>query len=1017
MRKLLMLLMCALLTVGQLWAQNRTIHGTVLDENGKPIERASVVIKGTTKGTTTDAEGNFTLTNVPPTTKFIVISSLNFLSREINISNKNTIDVRLESKNDELNEVVVSTGIAKQKKSEYAGAVSSITQKNIEDRPVGSFDQLFQGQVPGLLALTQSGQPGNSTNVIIRGTTSIAGGSTPLYVIDGIPVEASVFQGLNPNDFLTVDILKDAAAAALYGSRGSAGVIVITTKRGVAGKMRLSYNAQMGIKSKPEFGFRPMTTAELLKAQEDYGKIAGGGIAMPGWYYSPVNPRYATLTPAQQAAANQTLDSISKINTNWADYMFRNGPFSNHQLVLSGGAGKTRIYSSLELYNETGTTPRTDMKRISLRNNVDYADDKLSFSLSSSLSYVRRNFQQSTVTNSTGNPFLAVNITTPYALVYKPDGTYATGVGTSFVGANQLDLTYWDRNYNDQLKAVLGTTTSYKIIKNVVASLTTGIDFRETQGTNYGSQLAFSRLTSTTPTGKAGFQSESLTRFFQADVRPSINYSNTFRDKHKVSLGVYGEYLTQAVKSFSLTGYGIDPRTPNTPAAITQGNADNQLYANVGGGKSQNALTSGLAMGTYTLNDKYTVSGSFRYDGSSKLPSNNRWTSFYSVSGIWNIGKENFLMNTRWLNEWRLRASYGGSGDNDNFPSGYGDYGYFPTYAANGNYAGLTTLYVSNVGNPLLTWETTYQLNVGTDFSLFNKRVYGSIDVYDKRTKNLFVQKQLSAEAGGYSILVNGGVLQNKGIELDISYDVVKNKDFTWTINGKAAYNKNNVLSLGGLNSYTVGTSLVTVGKPLGSHFEVKWAGVDASSGAPLYYDLSGKITPVYSANNKVQEFGTWEAPWKGGFGTNLNYKNFGVSILFSWQQGATKVDNLEYFVENPVGFLSGGYNQSSSLNFWKKPGDIATTPSPLYSTNFSSKIIHDASFLRFRDLMITYKLPESTVQKIKFISKATFYVQGSNLFIWTNWRGMDPEAGPSNINLSEYPNPRALTAGLNVTF
>lgn len=1019
MRKFLTLLVMVVFTTFAM-AQNRTVTGKVTDEKGAGVANASVLVKGTTKGVSTLADGTFKI-EVNATTKTLTISSVGFATQEVSIGNKTVINVVLKSVSSNLDEVVVSTGLSRQKKSEFTGAATTVVRKNIENRPVGSFDQLLQGQIPGVLALTGSGQPGNSTNIIIRGQSSISGGSNPLYVVDGIPVEAAVFQGLNPNDFESIDVLRDASASALYGSRGSGGVIVVTTRRGTSGKLKLSYNAQLGLKSRPDFAFRPMTTAELLKAQEDYGRIAatgGGSAAIPGWFYSKNNPRYATLTPTAQAQADYLLDSISKINTNWADYIFRDGPFSNHQISISGGTGKTTLYSSLELYNETGTTARTDMKRVSWRTNVDYQDDRLAVKLSSSLSYVRRNFQQSTTTNSTGNPFLAVNIQTPYALVYKPDGSYATGVGAGFTGANQLDLTKYDQNYNDQLKAVLGITSTYKITNDLTAGITAGIDFRETQNTNYGSKLAFLRTPAATSsvTTLAGFQSESFSRYFQADVRPSLTYSKVIAQKHKLNVSAYGEYIRQFNKAFNLTGYGIDPRTPNTPAAITQGDISNLLIANVGGGKTENSLLSGLAIVSYTFNDKYSFTGSYRYDGSSKLPDANKWTGFYSVSAKWNASKENFLKNVNFINQLDFRASYGGSGNSDNFP--FGDFGYLATYSGTGNYSGLTTLTPSGLGNPALTWETVWQLNIGTDFSLFNNKLYGSIDVYDKRTKDLFVQKQLTAEgAGGSTITVNAGELQNKGIELDLSYDLVRSKNFKWTVNTKVSYNQNSILNLGGLSSYPSGTSLISVGKPLGAHYEVKWAGVDAATGTPLYYTKDGKVTSTYSTTNAVQDFGTWESPWKGGFGTNLRYRAFDLSVLFSWQKNGYKYDNLEYFVENPVGFLSGGYNQSSSLNFWKKPGDIASTPSPLFGSNFSSKLIHDASFLRLRDVTLSYNLPSEAIQKIKFISQVKFYVQGTNLFIWTKWRGMDPEAGPTNINLSEFPNPRAVTAGLNVTF
>jgi hypothetical protein len=250
-----------------------------------------------------------------------------------------------------------------------------------------------------------------------------------------------------------------------------------------------------------------------------------------------------------------------------------------------------------------------------------------------------------------------------------------------------------------------------------------------------------------------------------------------------------------------------------------------------------------------------------------------------------------------------------------------------------------------------------------------------------------------------------------------LNVEVLKKKDFSLTVFNNFAYNKNRVLSLAGEQPYEDGTELIKEGLPLGSHYEVRWGGVDAATGMPLYYDKDGNLTTVYSADNRVQQYGTWEAPYRGGFGLNAKYKSFDFSMLFSWQRGATKVDNLEYFVENPVGFMANGYSQSSDLNFWQHPGDVVNTPSPLYGVSFSSKIIHNSSFLRMRDVRLGYTLPKNLLNRVKYVSGMNLYVQGSNLFMWTHWRGYDPEAGSSNINLSEFPNPRTFTAGLDINF
>ncbi len=1023
MRKLLLTVTAFLLFAGALLAQ-RSITGTVTDDKGNPLPNVSVSVKGTSTGTVTKNDGTFSLT-VPANGKELEFSFLGLTPETVTIGSRTSFSVRMLPAGATTLDDVVVTGIKNVKKSQFTGAANKITERELSSKPVGSFDQILQGRAPGILALTSSGQPGTAANIIIRGSMSISGGSAPLYIVDGNPVEQGVFQALNPNDFVSVDVLRDAATTALYGSRGSGGVIVVTTKRGQSGKMKLTYEGQFGIKAKPDFAFRPMTTPELLEAQRAYGSVLGAGnptaavntnTNIPGWYYSPENPRYQALSASGKATADRLRDSIAGINTNWADLFFRQGTFSNHQINLSGGTGRTRIYSSIALYNEEGTTMRTDMKRVTLRNNLDYADDKFSIQVSTNLGYVKRNFQQSTTTNSTANPFLVTNIQVPYALVYKPNSeNYATGVGARFTGANALDLTRYDANYNDQIKATLGVSMNYNITKDLSASFNAGADFRETQGSNYGSREAFLRTPAgtTSITGRAGFQSEALTRFLTMNVRPGITYKKLINDAHDLEVSAFGEYIQENQKDLNFTGYGIDPRTPNTPGVIQQGNDVNQLYAVVGGGKFETALASVLGMARYTFNNKYTVTGSIRRDGSAKVAPENRWTNFYSVGATWDLGREDFLQNVRFINVLRLRASYGGSGNHNNFPSWYL---WQPTYGS-GTYSGLPTQVATYVGNPDAKWESTWVTNIGLDFELANRRIYGDFNVYDKRTKDLFVQKPLPIESGGTSIQLNAGELQNKGFEWNINAEVIRTRDLVWTIFANGGYNKNKLLSLGGEEPYESGTSYLQVGLPLGSHYEVRWGGVDAATGQALYYDLDGKLTTTYNASNAVTDFGTWEAPWKGGFGTSLRYKGFDLNVLFSWQQGANKMDNLEYFTENPVGFLGVGYNQSADLKFWTKPGDIVNTPSPLYGTNFSSKLIHDASFIRLRDVTLSYTVPQTTFGNTKLISNVQVYVQGTNLYMWTKWRGMDPEAGPVNINLSEFPNPRAFTGGVRVTF
>ena len=1013
MRKVLLSLLfafCFMLTAG---AQDRTITGKVLDNNGAPLSNVTVEVTGGGPGTQTLDDGSFRIT-VSSTAKSLIFSRVGYTSVTSPIRGFNMTVVLLMAGNT-LDDVVI-TGISTVKKSQFTGAVSKIGGRDIENKPFGNFTQGLQGNVAGLIALTGSGAPGTSANVVIRGTGSLQGGTDPLYVLDGIPIESGVFQSLNPNDFASIEVLRDAPSLSLYGNRGSAGVIVITTKRGRVGKLQVGYGVQYGIKARPDFAFTPMTTAELLKAQENYGVIVGSTAntpVLPGYFYSRLNPRFATLTPVQQATEAATYDSLRKINTVWNDEIFRTGIFQNHTINLSGGNGPMRMFSSIGFYQEQGTTLRTDMTRITARNNLDYVGERFTFQSSFNFGVTKRNFQQSTATANLGNPFLSSTLAVPYLIPRNPDGTYATGVPAKFALTNTLDLTEKDRNYNNQIKGTIGFVTAYKLSQRLSLGLTTGLDFRETQGSNYGSTLAFSRRTSASITGRAGFQTETLDRYLTGNVRPSITYKNIKNEKHDFETSLIGEYVTERTKFFGVTGFGTDPKRPNTIEALPPVNAVNQFFPNIFGDKGTSNIFSGLLTGRYTYADKYTISGSYRQDASSKLNKANRVQDFYSVGLSWVASSEKFLENSKFINYLQLRASYGSSGNSNNFPGGF--YPYQATYGG-GAYSGLNTIIATYPGNPDLKWETTFTANLGADFEMWQRRIYGNVNVYDRRTKDLFVQKPLSVTSGFAFLNVNAGELSNRGVELELNVDVVKRKNFIWTILGNAAYNKNNIESLGGQQSYEQGTGLITVGKPVGEAFEVKSAGIDASNGKPLFYNKKGEITDVYSAADRVQQYGTYEAPYKGGFGTRIQFSGFDLSVMFSFQQGSVKTDNLQFFLENH-NFMAAGYNQSNTYKPWNKPGDLASSPSPAYGVNFTSALIHDASFLRFRDLNLGYTIPKSVTGNSKLLTGARFYIQASNLFLWTKWRGRDPEAGGTNINLSEFPNPRAITMGLDINF
>jgi len=437
----------------------------------------------------------------------------------------------------------------------------------------------------------------------------------------------------------------------------------------------------------------------------------------------------------------------------------------------------------------------------------------------------------------------------------------------------------------------------------------------------------------------------------------------------------------------------------------------------VGGGNSGRTLTAIMALLNYTYDQKYSLNASIRRDASSQLPEDRRWATFYAAGVTWNVLREDFTENWKIFNDLRVRLSYGTNANADGFY--FGDFGYLPLFGV-GSYAGTNpTIFPSNAGNLDVTWEKIKTLNLGIDFGIFKNRLYGSIDIYNKTTDDNIIPQTVSSTGGfgdGAKIPVNAGTVVNKGVELALTGEIIRTKDIIWSVGGNIAYNHNEVTSLGQVNEYEQGTELVKVGLPLGSHYIVKWAGVDAASGAPLYYTKDGKLTKKYSADDRVSEFGTYNAPWIGGFNTTARYKNVSLSAFFTFQEGFSRFNNQDFFQLSSI-WAERGYNMRKEMaTMWTVPGQITDIQNPVYPREFVSKDIQDASYVRLRNVNLSYDFSPKMVEKMKVISALKIYVQGQNLLTWTNWTGFDPE-DDNNIASYEYPTPRIYAFGLQVTF
>jgi TonB-linked SusC/RagA family outer membrane protein len=999
----------------QLLAQSRTVSGTVTDNNGQPLPDVSVRVVGMNVGTVTDKNGSFTL-NVPQGGRSLEISFVGFTAQTVAIPANGPIAVSLQPTGDNSMSTVVVTGYQRVKRSQYSGSATKITADRVNLVPSASFDQILQGKAPGLLITTGSGQPGSAARVQIRGASSITGGNGPLYVIDGMPVEAGVFQSINPNDFESVDVLRDAVATAQYGNRGSNGVIVATTKKGKAGKLVLAYNGQYGITQPGTQRFEMMNSSELLQFQEILGQQQAN--SLPGWVYSRKNPANASLSPATLASYDRILDSLRGINTDWQDVFQRQGKFQNHDINISGGTAAARYFLSGSYYDEDGIGLRSDLTRYTVRANIDGKSEKLSFSLNNTIGYTERSFVESENSITLANPFAAAYLALPYHTLYNADGQVAVGSGRT--GANAFARISGTSNKSGQLKMLSSATLNYDVTPNISVGGFAGLDFRNTTTERIIYPGSYAAQTSGFPVGPQfpgdearGSFGNNSTRYLQYIVRANAGYHKVFADKHDVDVQLISEYTRQRTGNFAYTGYGISPKLPNTPAAITPGDANNLLIANVGGAKSGRAYYAAMALARYTFNGKYTLNASIRRDGASILPEENRFQNFYSAGVTWNALREDFIADWKAVSDLRVRLSYGTAANADGFP--FGDFGYLSLYD-NGTYTGNPTIVPANAGNNGLTWERIGTLNLGFDFGFFKNRLSGSLDLYNKRGYDNIVTQKLPLETGFRQQDVNAATVRNRGVELMLNADLVRTRDFVWSVGGNVAYNKNEVVDLGQVNEFPQGTEIVRVGLPIGSHYVVKWAGVDAATGAPLYYKKDGTVTNTYSDDDLVADFGTYNAPWIGGFNTSVKFKGFSLDALFSFQEGFSRFNNQDFFQLNSAFALQGFNLRREMLTMWQKPGDVTNIQSSLYQRQFVSKDIQDASFVRFRNLMLAYNFQPSLLDRTRIFSAARIFVQGQNLYTWTKWTGFDPE-DDDNIAQYEYPTPRTVTVGLSVSF
>ena len=951
---------------GQAQAQNRVrITGTVTSsEDSQPLVGAAV-IDSAGNGVITDLDGHYEIT--ADSGSKLVFSCFGFLDVEKTVPDMDPyiLDVALETETLKLEDaVVIAYGV--RRKGTVTGSVSTVKADKLENTPVPAFDQALQGQVAGLSVLSSTGEPSASATMVIRGTNSINSGTAPLYILDGVAISASDFNTINPADIESMSVLKDASSTSIYGARASNGVIVITTRRGRnMEKANVSLKAQFGVSSIAYGNWDLMNTAERIQYEKETGMDAGQDYAL-----------------------------LSQTDVNWLDAVFNKfAILQNYEVAVSGATDKTNYFVSGAYYNQDGIAPASGFERYSFRTNFEQRlGSKVKMGVNMMLNY--QNIQQADEGNYTlVTPISAARFMLPYWNPYREDGSLASISDGSWKGQGQNPLE-WIANNPMKYKKYKALAMGF-----VEADLYNGLTFRSQFSADYSHSTGFGQsFPSYTPNLGEGTASRSSSDVLNLQISNTLTYKFNLSNIHDFTFMLGQEGENYHAEGFSVTGKG-QTNDLLTDVAFATRVTSWSSYAD-----SDYARVSFFGRGEYSYSNKYFLEASVRTDGSSRFGKNNRWGVFGAVGFMWNLRNEDFAAPARdWLTNAQISFSSGTAG-NSSIPN----YEHMELLGGFGNYVGDSAMRPTQPGNEDLTWESCWTTNLGFHAGFWN-RLNVDLEFYNKYTTDMLMAVPLSyAQSNGYGYRwENVGGMVNTGVEFNLAADILRIGDFSWNVNANFGYNLNRITELyNGVTEYenaNTNTKLV-VGHPLGEFYMNRFAGVNPANGDALWYDKDGNITNVIRDSDRVLLGKSCNAPFQGGFGTVFSWKGLSVSAQFSFVAGRYMVNNDRYFDESNGRFAT--YNQSRRLlERWKQPGDITDIPRHGVFTEFDSRLLEDASFLRLKNLMVSYTFP-----------KVRIYLQGQNLFTVTGFSGLDPE-GVANIYAAQYPMSRQFTFGLDLMF
>jgi TonB-linked SusC/RagA family outer membrane protein len=969
-----------LILSSSVFAQNKPVTGTVVNsETSEPVTNASVKVKGTSKGVSTDSKGAFTL-NVPENT-ILEISSVGFRPIEMPVDFAAPMQIKLAVANQQLTDVVV-VGYGTKKRSDITGSVTSVSKERLSQLPVTNALQAIQGSVSGVTITQSSSVPGASSSALVRGAGSLAATTEPFIVVDGVPFVGGSLNDINPSDIASIDILKDVSSTAIYGTRGANGVILITTKKGRTGKASITYNAYAGTESFAHT-VDPMSAQQYVQKYADWKAQAGvvNTFAVPNAYEQ----------------ANYTAGTA----TNWLDKISQSGFIQNHTLSISGGNKDVKYYVSGDYLKQKGVVKGYQFNRYSIRSNID-ATITSYLTAGVNLSFTNNNYDGGRASLTSASQ------TSPYGTFAKADGSY------------EIYPMFGELLYTNPM---LGRTTtrndrSKNIAANVFAELTPtfikGLKYKLSVATNYVPTLFQSYV---------GRRANNLIGTAQVDnselkswiIDNLLTYEKNFGKNHVDVTALYSAEERKFNSTSTIaSGFINDILEFNNLSAATTTSARSNAW------KLNN--NSQMLRLNYTYDSRYLFTATARRDGSSVFGSNtSKFATFPSVALGWNVSKEKFMENVKLINNLKLRFSYGLAGN-----QGIQPYGTISTFGTtNSPYNGLSSvgLIADVIGNNNLTWESTYGSNFGIDFSMLQNKITGSIEAYSTKSRDLLIFRSIPTTTGYTRVLDNLGLVSNKGVEISIKSQNLSIKDFKWETNFNFSSNKNRIVELYGDGKDDIGNRWF-IGKPISIVYDYRLQGIWQTGETPANQDPTAKPgdlkfedangSKTITADDKVI-LGQTAPKWIGGITNTFHYKNLHLNIFIQTVQGVTKNNSMMDFRD-----LAGRQNLPAELSYWTSANSNNTRPSLTYNNSRLYGYASDASYTRVKDVTLSYGLPKNLVDKLK-LGGATFYVSGRNLITWTKWVGWDPEEdfnrNPAAVNTNNsYPLVRSVIFGANIT-